>query len=329
MGKVSFLRLILKVLIVFFISFGMISCTGKKGSGIVNPVLKTGEGFTYVPGGKIWYKVTGIGKGIPVVLLHGGPGSSSFYLKPFEELGNERQVIRYDQLGGGKSTFITDTSMFNIEHFVFELDSLRRAFGISKWNVLGHSWGTILALEYYLKYPDNVASLSFASACFDIPAFTNHARELLKNLPDSLQNAVNNAEKTGNFQDPAYIIASNKFTELYLMRKPVKADADSISATFNGGLYFYMQGPSEFTITGTLKDYNSCKYLKKIKIPTLFTVGEFDEVGPDLVKNFANKVSGSKYVEFPNSAHITIWDATEENIKVVRDFLLSVDTLYQ
>jgi proline iminopeptidase len=99
-------------------------------------------------------------------------------------------------------------------------------------------------------------------------------------------------------------------------------------ATCNNNIYYYMQGPSEFTIIGTLKDYDATSDLSKIKVPTLFTVGEFDEVGPELVKSFADKVTGSRYKVFPNSAHITMWDAKEENLKIAREFLVSVDSLY-
>lgn len=123
------------------------SCRGSQKSKSAPPVLITGEARLAVHGGNIWYKITGTPKGTPVVLLHGGPGFSSFYLKPFEDLGDDRQVVRYDQLGGGKSDKITDTTMFTIEHFVRELDSLRAHLGVTKWHVFGHSWGTILAIE--------------------------------------------------------------------------------------------------------------------------------------------------------------------------------------
>src|SRR3954471_11206565 len=95
------------------------------------PSVPRGEGRLAVPGGSIWYRVSGVGSGTPVVLLHGGPGLSSFYLKPFEELGDERIVVRYDQLGGGKSDTTSDTTLFTIDHFVTELDSLRSHLGVA------------------------------------------------------------------------------------------------------------------------------------------------------------------------------------------------------
>src|SRR6184192_3754478 len=108
-----------------------------------------GEAYLYVPDGRIWYRKSGTGKGTPVILVHGGPGYSSFYLKPLEALGSDRPVVRYDQLGGGKSDRISDTTLFTIPHFVRELDSLRAALGFGTVHLVGHSWGTILAVEYY------------------------------------------------------------------------------------------------------------------------------------------------------------------------------------
>jgi proline-specific peptidase len=288
-------------------------------------MLIVGESTLTVPGGNIWYKITGNGNGIPVVLLHGGPGMSSYYLKPFEELGDDRQVIRYDQLGGGKSDRIYDTAMFTIDHFVKELELLRENLGVSKWHVLGHSWGTILAIEYYKAYPDKVVSLTLGSAALSIPIWEQHAKELLTTLPESLQQAVKKAELTGEFGDSLYLAANNEFYSLYVFRKPVMEDLDSTFATFNEGIYNYMQGPSEFTITGTLKNYDATSFLPKIIVPTLFTVGEFDEAGPEIIKSYSDLVPNSRYEVFPGSAHMTPWDAKDENVKVVREFLNSVD----
>jgi len=289
------------------------------------PTLGAGESMLPVPDGRIWYKKTGTGTGTPVILLHGGPGFNSFYLKPLEALGNDRPVIRYDQLGAGKSGPMTDTSLFTIAHFVRELDSLRASLGYEKVHVLGHSWGTILAYEYYKAHPDHVASIVFGSACFDIPAYEKRAASLIATLSDSAQKAIKLAESTKKYDAPSYQNAINEFYGKYVFRHPVEADLDSTMKLANEGIYNYMQGPSEFTFTGTLKPYNVTGELGAIKVPTLYTVGEFDEMGPELVRGFANKTPGAKYALIPGSAHITSWDNPAEMIKVVREFLASVD----
>ena len=301
-----------------------ISCTKKSE---ISKVIPVGEGRLAVHGGNIWYKISGISKGIPVVLLHGGPGMSSYYLKPLEDLGNDRQVIRYDQLGGGKSDKITDTTMFTIEHFVRELDSLRSYLGVDKWHVLGHSWGTILAVEYYKVYPEHVASLTLCSAALDLLAWENNAKQLVTTLSKSAQRAIKSAEKAKKYNDSSYQNAMNEFYGKYVFRHPVMADLDSMMLTSNEGIYNYMQGPSEFTITGTLKNYDITPFLGQIKVPVLYTVGEFDEANPQSIQRFVSLTPGSKMVILKGSAHLTPWDARDENVKVVREFLRSLDSL--
>ena len=280
-----------------------------------------------VPGGKIWYRVTGTGVGTPVILLHGGPGFSSFYLKPFDDLGNDRPVIRYDQLGGGKSDRISDTTLFTIDHFVRELDSLREHLGCQKVDLFGHSWGTILAFEYYKAHPDHVASLILGSAALDIPSWERHARELVGTLSDSSQRAIRVREAEGRFDAPDYQAALGEFYGLYVWRHPVAADLDSTFATVNQSIYNYMQGPSEFTITGTLKQYDVTGQLHTIAVPTLYTVGEFDEANPETIRHFAALTPGARVEVLAGAAHITSWDAREENLRVVRDFLRQVDSV--
>ena len=304
----------------------VLACGKSSPPAAATPGLPAGEAFLTVPGGKIWYKVSGTGGGTPVMLLHGGPGFSSFYLKPMESLAADRVVVRYDQLGGGKSDPVTDTLMFTIPHFVRELDSLRAHLGFDKVHLLGHSWGTILAVEYYRAHPEHVVSLTLGSAALDIPAWERHARDLVKTLPDSEQRAIRVREAAHQFDSADYQAAIADFYSRYVWRHPVAADLDSTLKTVNEGIYNYMQGPSEFTITGTLKPYDVTGFLGSIKVPVLYTVGEFDEANPETIRRFASLTPGAKVVVLPGSGHMTTWDATAENVRVVRAFLASVDS---
>jgi proline iminopeptidase len=261
-----------------------------------------------------------------VILLHGGPGFSSYYLKSLESLGTDRPVVRYDQLGGGKSDRISDTTLFTIDHFVRELDSLRAALGYEKFHLLGHSWGTILGLEYYRAHPERVVSLTLGSAALDIPAWEKNARRLVKTLSDSAQRAIATREAEGKFDAPDYQQALEEFYGKYVWLHPVAADLDSTFQTVNQAIYTYMQGPSEFTITGTLKAYNATPFLKSVKVPTLFTVGEFDEANPPTIRKHAAMIPGAKVEVIPGAAHITTWDNPDVMLAVVRRFLASVDS---
>jgi proline iminopeptidase len=287
--------------------------------------LPPGESRLAVDGGRIWYRVVGSGNATPAILLHGGPGYSSFYMRSMEAMSADRPVVRYDQLGGGKSDKITDTAMFNIPHFVRELDSLRSHLGYDKVHIVGHSWGTILGLEYYRAHPEHVASLTLMSPALDIPAWEKNANRLVKTLPDSAQKAIATRSAEKNYAAKDYQAALEDFYSKYVWRHPVKAELDSLMSTINEGIYNYMQGPSEFTITGTLKKYDATPFLKSVKVPVLFTVGEFDEANPATVKHHSEMTPGAKYAVIPGSAHIVQWDNPEETNRVVREFLKAVD----
>lgn len=291
----------------------------------VPPALPAGEGRLAVPGGNIWYRVSGLGSATPVVLLHGGPGYSSYYLKSLEALRDERPVVIYDQLGAGKSDRVTDTTLFTIPRFVAELDSLRAHLGYERWHVLGHSWGTILGLEYYRAHPDRVASLILASAAIDMPTWEKNVRRMITTLSDSAQRAIKAREADGNFAAPDYQAANAEFMGKYVMRAPSGPDLDSTFSTYNAAIYEYMQGPSEFTITGTIKTYDAKPFLPSVKVPLLYTVGEFDEAHPPTIRKFAVLTPGARVAVIPGAAHMTSWDNPAENTRVVREFLRSAE----
>ena len=288
--------------------------------------LPAGEARLAVDGGRIWYKVSGSGSATPAILLHGGPGYASFYMKSQEALSADRPIVRYDQLGAGHSDRITDTAMFNIAHFVRELDSLRSHLGYDRVNLIGHSWGTILGLEYYRAHPEHVASLTLMSPALDIPAWERNVKRLVKTLSDSSQKAIATREAEGKFDAPDYQAAVGEFYGKYVWRRPVQAELDSTLSHVNEGLYNYMQGPSEFTIVGTLKTYDATPFLKDVKVPVLFTVGEFDEADPPTVRKHAQMTPGAKVAVIPGAAHVVQWDAPDETNRVVRAFLQSVDS---
>ena len=150
----------------------------------------TKEGFIEVEGGKIWYRIDGEGDKTPVLLLHGGPGSSSFYLEPLKELSQDRPVIFIDQLGCGRSTRITDTTLMTIEKNVEQLEQVRKALKLEKFYLYGHSWGTMLGMDYYVKYPKGIQGLIFSSPLFSTKIWTDDADTLIATLPEATQKAI-------------------------------------------------------------------------------------------------------------------------------------------
>ena len=266
-----------------------------------SPALGPGEAMLPVRGGRIWYKVSGTGTGTAMVLLHGGPGAGSYYLKPFEDIGNDRRIIRYEQLGAGKSDRLTDTTLMNIPRFVEELDSLRRALGIEKWFVNGHSWGTVLALEYYKAHPEHVAGIVFGGSVFDWPAYARETNTWVKQMSDSSQRAIAAWKNGGSPDAPGFKAATDEFYANYVWRRPVTADLDSTNTRFGAEQYNYMQGAYEYVVTGTLKNYDARADLPRIKVPVLSTTGEFDEVGPKTVEAHAKLIPGASFVRYKDA----------------------------
>jgi proline iminopeptidase len=291
-----------------------------------SPQLTPGDGYVDMPGGQVWYRIVGTGPGTPLVLLHGGPGAPSYYLDPLAALGDDRPVIFYDQLGAGRSDHTSDQTLWTIQHFVAELDSLRRALGLAEVHILGHSWGSMLATQYIFAHPEGVKSLILASPALSVADWIEDADTLLLTLPDSIQAAIERHEAAGSFEDPEYQAAVMAFYQLYLARKhPWSADIDSTFAGFNTELYGYMWGPSEFTATGTLRDFDVTDSLSLITVPTLFMTGEFDEARPPTVEHHASLLPGAEVAIIPGAAHITMHDNPDETLRVVREFLRRVD----
>jgi proline iminopeptidase len=285
-----------------------------------------GEGYVDVPGGRIWYRVVGSGPGTPLLLLHGGPGAPSYYLKPLAALADERPVIFYDQLGAGHSDQVSDTTLWKTERFVQEIEALRKALNLTEIHLLGHSWGTILGAEYLFTRPSGVRSVIFASPALSMNRWVQDTDSLRHLLPDSVQAVIDQHEAAGTFEDPAYQEATMLFYQQFLARKqPWSADIDSTFSQMNPSLYGYMNGPSEFTITGTLKEYDATPRLGELALPTLFTTGEFDEATPATVRYYHSLVPGSQLAIIEDSGHLTMHDAPERNVAVVRDFLRQVE----
>jgi len=301
------------------------SCTDSNAERVEPVLAPTEDAGLPRPDGDLWYRVTGTGSGTPVILLHGGPGFSSFYLKSLEALGDDRPVIRYDQLGSGRSDTLADTASFTVERFVEELEALRAHLGLERFHLYGHSWGTMLATEYYQAHPDRVVSLVLGSAALDARAWERHTRDLLQTLPDSMVEAVETREAERNYTAPDYQAAMEEFYARYVWRRPVIADLDSMMATFNTSMYEYMWGPSEFTVTGTLKEFDAKPMLGTITVPVLYTVGEFDEAGPENIETFARLTPGARVVVIPEAGHITAWDNREADLEAVRVFLREAD----
>lgn len=308
----------MKAIKILFLSTLLITSCAPKNS------LKPQEGFIEVTGGKVWYKIAGEGNETPIILLHGGPGVPSYYLNPLRELSNERPVVFYDQLGCGRSTQEMDTTLMTVESFVNQLEELRIALGIKEFYLYGSSWGTMLGIDYYLKYPEHVKAIIFSSPCLSAKRWTADADTLIRTLPDSIQHAIQLNSKNGTYTSADYIQAADIYSKNFVVRNKT-SDVDSSGTNTNSVVYNYMWGPSEFTALGTLKGYDRTDRLGEIKIPTLFIAGEFDEARPSTVQYYQSLVPNSSFVLMKDAGHLTMQDHPDQDIKAIRDFISSLE----
>lgn len=296
-------------------------------AGCSDARLSPGEGYVDVEGGRVWYQVVGSGSQTPLLLLHGGPGAPSHYLKPLERVAADRPVIFYDQLGAGRSDRPTDTSLWRVERFVDELAQVRSSLGLDEVHILGHSWGSMLAMDYMLTDPQGVKSVTFASPALNVKRWTEDAKRLLKALPAESQAVVEHHEAAGTTDSPEYQEAVMEYYQLYLSRSdPWSQDLMDAFEGMNPEIYGYMWGPSEFTANGILRDYNRETELRDLNLPVLFTTGRYDEATPETLEHFHSLVPNSEIQIFENSAHMTMLDEPEAYAEAIREFLNRVDS---
>ncbi len=282
------------------------------------------EGYIPVTGGRVSYKKTGMNKkGIPVLVLHGGPGVSHDYLEPLAGLSDERPVVFYDQLGCGNSDRPEDMSLWTIERFVDEIFQVRKALGLESVHIIGQSWGTSLAVDYMLRgQQEGVVSMVLSGSLLSASHWIEDQKAWIARLPQEEQEIINRCEAAEEFSSSQYQDAMMTFYRRHVCRLEQWPECLNRSLEkMNFAIYEYMWGPSEFTITGTLKNYERVDRLKEIKVPVLFTCGIYDEATPETTAYYRQNLPGSELYVFENASHEHHLERPEEYLRVVRDFL--------
>jgi L-proline amide hydrolase len=294
--------------------------------------IPVNEGFIPFRGHKTWYRVAGdldrISPGkFPLLLLHGGPGVCHDYLEslqPFAATG--RPVIFYDQLGCGNSDRPDDPSMWTVELFLEELKAVRDALGLDRIHLLGQSWGGMLGMEYALTQPEGVVSLTIASSPASMPLWVAEANRLREDLPPAIQQTLLDHEAAGTTDSPEYERAMTVFYERHVCR--VVPMPDYVANTFakmGKQVYETMNGPSEFHVIGTLKEWDIRDRLGEITIPTLVTSGSYDECTPMQAELIKNAIPGAEWVLFSESSHMPHVEEAESYMAVLDDFLSRIE----
>ena len=291
------------------------------------------EGFVDANGVMIYYLT--LGRGEPLVVMHGGPGASHDYFLPYLlPLARHNRLIFLDERGSGRSQKLEDRTQYTIENMVEDIEAVRKALNLGKINLLGHSYGGALVQAYALKYQQNLSHLILGSTWSSSAAMNQLFVRMKENMTPELRERIDKMEATGlyghgkpyeqNRYSADYLIAAwgeGYFPYVYQGRPDPNYDPVA-AGNMAWDLYREMWGEhGEFVIDGNLKSVEYTDRLSKIGVPTLILVGDHDECDPSLSKVMQSKITGSKLVIFPKSGHMTFVDQPTMFVTAVDEFL--------
>jgi L-proline amide hydrolase len=295
------------------------------------------EGYAAFDGSQTWYQVHGdlpaaADGPAPLVVLHGGPGATHDYLTPLAGLAREgRAVVLYDQLGNGRSTHHRDrgADYWTVDLFVRELAILIDHLGIGdRYHVLGQSWGGFLAQEHALTHPAGLRSLVLSNTAASFPDFVSEANTLRTELPPGVDDTLRRHEEAGTTDDPEYAAACTVFYQRHLCRLdpwPAGVSEGLAKLDEDPTVYHTMNGPSEFHVIGSIKDWSSTARLGDIRVPTFVVSGEFDEATTALQVPLVDGIrSAGNEVEqtvMAGCSHLPMWEQPDVYNAMVSDWL--------
>jgi proline iminopeptidase len=301
--------------------------TGTKDGGVKMIPIKTPVGDF-----KVWTKRFGNNPTIKVLLLHGGPAFTHEYLEVFESFFPKEgfEFYEYDQLGSYYSDQPKDSSLWTTERFVEEVEQVRKALGLNKDNfyLYGSSWGGILAMEYALKYQDNLKGLIISNMMASAPDYGKYADNVLaKQLDAKVLAEVRAMEAKNDYKNPRYMeLLMGNYYNQHICR--LAEWPDPLMRCFkhaNEEIYTMMQGPSEFGVGGRLKNWDRKADLKNIKVPTLTIGAKHDSMDPEHMKWMSTQVQNGNYLYCPNGSHLAMYDDQQVYFDGLIKFIKTVD----
>lgn len=283
---------------------------------------------------KVWTKRVGNNPKIKLLLLHGGPGATHEYFEAFDSYfpGASIEYYYYDQLGSAYSDQPDDPRLLDTARFVEEVEQVRKALKLDRDNfyLLGHSWGGILAIEYALKYQQNLKGLVISNMMSSIPAYNRYAEKTLMPQMDPAALAeIKRMEAAKRFDDPRYMQLLMPHYERHILRMPSAQWPDPVNRAFaktNKKVYVPMQGPSELGASGILLDWDRTEDLKKIAVPTLVIGARYDTMDPAFMEMMSKRLPQGRYLYCPQGSHMAMYDDQATYVAGLIKFLRDVDS---
>lgn len=295
--------------------------------------MQVQEGYADFHGHQTWYRVTGeLASGrLPLVVAHGGPGCTHDYVDSFKDLAEHGwPVVHYDQLGNGRSTHLRgiDPGFWTVALFLDELGNLLRHLGIGQYVLLGQSWGGMLAAEHGVRQPAGLRGLVIANSPASMALWRAAAAGLRAELPSAVQATLERHEAAGTTDSPEYRAASEVFYARHVCRvQPLPAEVARTFAAIDADptVYHAMNGPTEFHVIGSLRDWSVIERLARIQVPTLLISGRHDEATPACVEPFDRLIPDVRWRIFENSSHMPHVEEREACMATVAIFLAEVE----
>jgi L-proline amide hydrolase len=290
------------------------------------------EGHLQLGGHRTWYRVVGdieaSAHRAPVIVCHGGPGATHDYVTRIADLHRSgRPCVLYDQLGNGRSDHLADAdpSFWTVELFERELAALAAHLGIDgRYHVIGQSWGGMLALLHALERPPGLLSVVAADSPSSVPGFVAGCNELLDQMDAGVREKIRAGEASGETSTPEFQAAAMEFYKRHVCRlepwpEEVVRSFEAMEA--DPTVYGTMNGPTEFTVVGTIREFDITDRLPEIEVPVLLVSGEHDEVRPHLVAAMHERLPHGEHVLFEGCSHMPHVEEPERFLEVVEGFL--------
>jgi len=281
----------------------------------------------------VWTKRFGSNAKIKILLLHGGPAMTHEYMECFETffLREGFEFYEYDQLGSYYSDQPKDSTLWTTERFVEEVEQVRKAIGADNTNfyLLGNSWGGILAMEYALKYQQNLKGLVISNMMASAPEYGKYADSVLAmQMNADILQEIKKIEESNDFNNPRYMeLLLPHFYKEHICRLKVWPDGlNRAMKHVNGEIYTMMQGPSEFGISGRLANWDIKSRLKEIQTPTLMIGAKYDTMDPKAMEEQSKLVKKGRYLYCANGSHLSMWDDQQVFMKGVISFIKDVNS---
>jgi len=306
-------------------------CFGQSATSSLYPVQ---SGFVDSHGVLIYYET--VGRGAPLMIVHGGPGASHDYFLPYLlPLMRSIKLVFIDERGSGKSAKVEDPKQYNVANMVEDLEAVRVALGLGKISMLGHSFGGVLVEAYALKYQKNLSHLILGSTFASTQEINEALAKMKADMDPKDRERLNALEAAGLFgkgeiwehgrypEEYAKLAwGKGYFPYIYVNQPDPNYDPVSSNTTTAWDVYREMWGSDgEFIVDGNLKEVEYVDRLSEIKVPTLIIVGEHDESDPKMSKEMHEKIAGSQLAILPRSGHMTFVDQPEMFLKTVREFV--------